>query len=197
MKKLVIKTITITLASLIGALALAFGALVLFAPGYLGGVFDGAGNYSASVFFYEKQYERTGDINDLNTLVLKLDIDSDGERAEKYYSEIINHADFNGFCENNTTDGNAISEKEYYYGNYALCLAKNGKFDNALDFATQSVSEEYTAFSPMRVLIYDFLTVEMRIELILTETALNGLTPVNGAGFLDIDKDYIASLING
>lgn len=194
MKKLVIKTISITLASLIGAMLLVFCALVLFAPGYVGGVFDGAGNYSASVFFYEKQYEKTGSVKDLNTLVLKLDIDKDTEKAEKFYCEIINHADFDKLCQDNSSQDKVISEKEYYYGNYTLALAKNGKFSQALSFAKEKCAQQYSAFAPMRVLIYDYLTAENKEELVLVAQALGELNV--SSNYIDIDLAYVQSLLN-
>ncbi len=116
MRKLVIKTAVITLASLLVALAITFGAFALFAPRSLAGFFDGVGNYSASVFFYEKQYGNTEDFNDLVVLVDKIDDVSDGERAKKYLAILINHADFEEFCSNKKIMG--IPYSEYYNGRY-------------------------------------------------------------------------------
>ena len=155
MKKLVIKTTCITLASLIVAFALFVGAAILFAPGWVGGIFDGVGNYSASVFFYEKQYEKTGDIDDLNTLVLKIDIKNDSSRASKYFGKMVEHQDFKEFC-NSQDGGSDISAKEYYFGCYVLALAYNGKLDDAIDKAKDFVGNTYTENNPFRLLVADY-----------------------------------------
>ena len=84
MKNLVIKTVVITLAAIVSLMAITFGALTVFTPKTLGGVFDGAGNYSAAVFFYDLQYEKTGDIEDLAVLIDESYGFGDKENAKKY-----------------------------------------------------------------------------------------------------------------
>ena len=116
MRKLVIKTAFITLASILVALAITFGAFVTFAPRSLADFFDGVGNYSASVFFYEKQYIKTESFEDLVELVNQIDDANDGERAEKYLGVLINHQDFEAFCLNKKVMG--IPLTEYYNGRY-------------------------------------------------------------------------------
>ena len=164
MKKLVIKTTCITLASLIVAFAIFFGAASLFAPGWVGGIFDGVGNYSASVFFYEKQYEKTGDIDDLNTLVLKIDIKNDSSRASKYFGKMVEHQDFEEFC-NSQDGGSDISAEEYYFGCYVLALAYNGKLDDAIDKAKDFVGNTYTENNPFRLLVADYAVYAKAKEL--------------------------------
>ena len=196
MKKLVLKTVAITLASVIGALLLAFGCFALLSPGVLGKVFDGAGMYSASVFFYEKEYERTGDIDDLNRLVLTIDEDKDYALAEKYYKEIIEHKDFSKLCEVQTINGK-VTAKEYYYGNYALSVANNGKFSDALQIGKEFVSDNYTAYNPLRVLIYDYVSAERQQEITEALGVLQSLTVTDGQTYLSADINYLNGLING
>lgn len=190
MKKLVIKTICITLASLIGAFVLAFGAVTLFAPKCLGELFDGVGNYSASVFFYEKQYEKTDDINDLYRLVSKIDIEKDATVAEKYYFEFISHKDFESLCANIDNDNRAVLAKDYYYGTYCLALAKNGKLDKALSFAKTYVDENgYTINNPFRVIVMEYADDCNAEEIQKIKTALNLI--VDDGEYLTADKNYI------
>ena len=154
MKKLVIKTTLITLASLIGTIIIAFSAVAIFAPGFTAGIFDGVGNYSATVFFYQKQYSKTGDINDLSILVNKIDLENDSERAEKYLDLMLKHDDFDFYCDSQSQSED-FSLVEYYCGNYAYALALNGKFDEAISVAENFVSENsYTKNNPYTVLIY-------------------------------------------
>ena len=116
MKKLVIKTAVITLASILVALAITFGAFAMFAPRSLAVFFDGVGNYSASVFFYEKQYLKTENFSDLVELVNELDDANDSERAQKYLGILIAHEDFENFCANKKIFG--VPYAEYYNGRY-------------------------------------------------------------------------------
>ena len=186
----------ITLASVIGALLLAFACFALFSPGVLGKVFDGAGMYSASVFFYEKEYERTGDIDDLNRLVLTIDEDRDYALAEKYYKEIIAHKDFSKLCEVQTINGK-ITAKEYYYGNYALSVANNGKFSEALQIGKEFASDNYTAYNPLRVLIYDYISADNNQQITETISVLQSLVVTEGQTYLSADINYLNGLING
>ena len=103
MKKLVIKTIAITIAVMLGVVVVAFGVTSLIAPKFLANIFDGVGGYSASIFFYEKQYEKTEDIYDLVLLVDKIEKEKDSVLAEEYLYKLINHEQFNEYC--NLSDG--------------------------------------------------------------------------------------------
>lgn len=174
MKKLVIKTTLITLASLIGAMAITFGAVALFAPGFTAGIFNGVGNYSATVFFYEKQYAKTQSVIDLMVLVDKVDYENDSVRAEKYLELLVNHKDFDKVS---NVGGSTVSEKEFYVSNYALVLAKNNKFADALSVSSEFVKENgYTNYNPYRILIYDYTEIaDDNLRSILTD--LLGITP--------------------
>lgn len=164
MKRLVIKTSLITLASFIGALVITFSALCLFAPATLAGFFDDVGSYSASVFFYEKQCDMSGDIKDLEKLFVKVNENKDYANIEKFAKKIIEHKDFKNY---------SIEDKEYYYGYYALSLAKNGKFDNAIDSGKAFVEKyTYTEFNPLRVLITDYIKEDMVEEKEKLRTAI-------------------------
>lgn len=154
MKKLVIKTSLITLASIIVALSAVFGAFCLFAPASVAVFFDGVGNYSASVFFYEKQYEKSGDILDLDALFIKSYGVKDYGRSERYLGELINHDNFESLL----SKDDALSDKEYYYGCYVLSLAKNGKIDKACEVSQEFVSENgYTKHNPLSTLVLEYV----------------------------------------
>ena len=195
MKKLVIKTVCITLASVIGAMAVAFGSLALFAPGVVGGLFDGVGNYSASVFFYEKQYKKTGDIKDLNTLVSKIDIKGDSDRAEDYYAKLLLHKDFAALCQRIDANGGQVSSEEYYCSCYALSLAENGKLDAAITFSKAFVDQKgYTENNPFRTLIYDYASKASQSEFNKIAEALNTLD--QSGEFYTQDVNYLNSDFN-
>lgn len=193
MKKLVIKTTLITLASLIGTIIIAFSAVAIFAPGFTAGIFDGVGNYSATVFFYQKQYSKTGDINDLSILVNKIDLENDSERAEKYLDLMLKHDDFDFYCDSQSQSED-FSLVEYYCGNYAYALALNGKFDEAISVAENFVSENsYTKNNPYTVLIYGVENLSnAQIQTILSKLNLLSQTEKEKA---NSDIEYLNQLL--
>ena len=198
MKKLVVKTAIITLASLICTLLIAFGALAVCAPNYLGRVFDGTGNHSVAVFFYEKQFEKTGNVDDLNTLVLKLDVKGDSQKAEKYYKKIIEHSDFERLCQSQNSQNGLIGAKDFYVGQYVLSLAYNGKFEEAVAYSKDYIGASYQKNNPFQALIYNYLTSDKVDQINAVKVALEeveqGLTETSQ--FLTEDKAYIDTLNN-
>jgi hypothetical protein len=126
LKKLVIKTVLITVASLIGVMVITFGAMAIFAPRSVAGFFDGVGSYSASVFFYEKEYKKTDDIEDLVVIIGKACANDDNERAEKYVKELLERDDFSSYCaecDKDLKQGDMTTE-EYYNVLYKVVKSK-------------------------------------------------------------------------
>lgn len=155
MSKLIFKTAAITLASVIGVCSLVIGILMLCSPRTIANVLDGMGGYSASVYFYEKQYDKTESVNDLSCLILKIDGEKDPFLLEKYLGTMIGREDFNNFCvEQDANSDSDITTKEYYHGNYAVILVKNGKFSEAVNVANDFVrANGYTEYNPYSVMI--------------------------------------------
>lgn len=153
--KLVLRTVAITMASVIGACLVVFGALTLFTPVTLARFFDGMGMEKSAVSFYEKQYNKTGDINDLSVLVMKIDGKNDSVRAEEYLAVLVLHDDFESYCDlQDAGQETSLSAKEYYSGQYAVILCKNAKVSEALDFAKGFVTENgYTDYNPYSVVL--------------------------------------------
>ena len=172
LKKLVLKTIAITLALTLCAMMIAFGVTSLFAPKFVAGVFDGVGNYSASVFFYEKQYEKTSDIKDLATLIDKIDRKKEPVKAENYLVLMTSHEGFEEFCKG--ADGKqGKANKEYYFGNYALVLVDTGRFSKAVEVSKEFITENgYTENNPIRLLISECAETASVKELNELKTAI-------------------------
>lgn len=133
----------------------AFGATWLFAPKILANVFDGVGNYAASVFFYEEQFNKTGDVADLAVLVDKLDLESDSKKAEGLLKKLVTHEKFEEFVASADAGKTPIvSTKEYYAGLYTVVLYDNGKLLDSLQCCALFVLDSgYTASNPYRTLI--------------------------------------------
>jgi hypothetical protein len=189
----VLKTIAITLASLVGALVVAFGALFFLAPNVLAKLLSDTGNHSASVYFYERQYLKSGELNDLALLINKLDQKTQGDKLELYSSEMVFAGGFKDFCDKKDEGKQLrVSSYEYYSGVYACSLAFNGKEEEALAFCKKFVNKNgYTENNPYRSVIADnvankeFLKV---IREVLLDLILNG--------FADEQIDIIVSDIN-
>ncbi len=158
MKNLVVKTVVITLVSIVGFVAITFGALCVFTPKTVANVFENLGSKTASVFFYELNYNRTNDINDLIEIIDKTFEDT--VTQEKYLNKLITREDFSDYCllEDSGLQSDKLSTKEYYYGYYVRVLIANGKFENAVSVASQFVSSNgYTKYNPLTVLVNDYL----------------------------------------
>ncbi len=158
MNKLILKTTVITLASVIIALVLSLSAMVFFAPKLIGSLFDGLGMYSASVFFYEKQYQKSEDIHDLALLIDKLDKDEDLEKSKLYLTEIVESEEFSSFCqmvdENKTV---TVTSNEYYYLLLTQVVYLADGFEESVSVALEYVEKfSYTAFNPIRIIISDY-----------------------------------------
>lgn len=162
MKKLVIKTALITLASVVGLIALLFGVFAIFIPKPLGDLFYNVGDYSTGMYYYEQQYNKTGSAEDLWTLCLKVDVYGDSLRAEKYLTAFKNQEEFEKYC--NTLDkGNTdtFTTEEFIEGKLVCAIFKNKGIDKAIEKATECVTEnsmvggEYTQYNPYFMLYTD------------------------------------------
>lgn len=171
MKNLVIKTIVITISSIICFLATLFGALCVFAPTSIASVFENMGCYKESVFFYELKFEQSNDIDDLIVLVDKAYGNKDNEGLEEYLGELIWHKNFFNYCKNKDTSlsANKMPTKDYYVGYYAKVLIENGKFESAINMSASYVEKfGYTEFNPIRTIVnesFSALNAQQKEEL--------------------------------
>ena len=125
MKNLVVKTAIITLASIVSIMAVTFGALCAFMPKTVAGFFENLGSKTASVFFYQKQYQKTNKIDDLIVVIDYAYLMEDFVLQEKSLKELINHDDFNDYCQQKDAENQSeISTKEYYKGYYNAVVQK-------------------------------------------------------------------------
>ena len=84
MKKTIIKTVIITLVSIIIAASLAVGITLAVSPKTIGKVFTKCGNYDTAAKLYESQYKKTESVSDLIELVsMSIAADND-EMIAKY-----------------------------------------------------------------------------------------------------------------
>lgn len=161
MKKLIIKTTLITLSAIVLFLAIVFGMFCAFKPVAIANLFDDLGCYSASIRFYEMQYEKTQDINDLIVIVDKTYDKQKNEDLERYLNTLTRHKDFMKYCQSknaNLETGEMLTE-EFYVGFHVIVLIEIDDFDYALDVSNYFVEcFGYTKFNPFRHIIGDCLS---------------------------------------
>ena len=194
MRKLVIKTASITLAVVIGLMVILFGALCIFSPSSVAKLFDGAGGYSASVFFYEKQYNKSQQLDDLYVLVLKLDENKDAQKTREYLTEFLSTDGVKDYCKNLDSSNGKMTTYEYLSGKCALAIYTDTGIGDTIRFLEQSVADgygDYNAYSMVISSFSDVLTVE---ELTAIKTSIQSLNKNNQ--YTQRDIKIINELLN-
>lgn len=154
MKNLVLKTVLITLAAVIACVFAVYLIFALCTPKTLAKFWENAGNYSVSVKYYEKQYEKTGDISDLAALCAKLDVKSDSKKAVKYLAVFTDSENFTEFCEKeDKAGGYKFTSYEYYYGIFTVANYYENGLNAATDTAKKAVKSGYTDRNAFFVLL--------------------------------------------
>lgn len=108
MKKLVLKTIGITVGAILAVILIIYGIMALGFPKDLASFHDGLGNDKVAVKYMAKAYGRTGDIKDLDKTCLYAIKTGDNGLIAEYFEDLVFHEGFKNYCE--------TSEKgtEYY-----------------------------------------------------------------------------------
>lgn len=146
MKKLVLKVSLITVAAILVLLGIVYGCFSLFAPHLLGSLFERVGANNASLYFYEKEYNKNQNTSNLYRVLNKAIIFENNpkivEYFEKFYAlenyeqniETINEANYNanGSVLENVSLSNADNRLK---SRYAKALCSGGNFEKAFEFA--------------------------------------------------------------
>ncbi len=147
MKKLVIKTVGITLAFIVVFLAMTYGVFALFFPKNTAYFYDGLGYDKIAVEYMLKAYDKSGDIKDLKTLCdYTIKTDDNGLIAE-YLGKIFNENKAEFLAETGSEYYDAAASK---YIN-ALYEAKEDK-SSCVDTAF-SVTDKYRKGCAVRSLL--------------------------------------------
>ena len=154
MKNLVLKTVIMTFTVIITVIAVIYACFAIFSPKTLAKFWEDAGNYSVSVKYYEKQYEKSGDIADLANLCAKLEVKSDSKRAAKYLAIFTDDENFSAFCEQeDKAGGYKFTSYEYYYGSYVVASYYESGIASAISVAKKAVQAGYTEHNAFYVLL--------------------------------------------
>ncbi len=157
MKKLVLKTMFITLAVVFVFMAAVYVILATANPSALAKFYDNTGNYSLTVKYLEKNYKKSNSYEDLATLCGKLDEHSDAERTALYVDKFINDDGFGEYCSANGLEGGySMTVEELYFGKLVVALYLNGGVDFAVAKARDYVNKYgYTDSNSFYILIID------------------------------------------
>lgn len=197
MKNLVAKTIVITLSAIVCVMTITFGALCVFTPKTVARFFNDVGNYPASVFFYELQFEQSNSLDDLAILADNAYSNKDEQGHIKYLSKLVYSKSFVQYCNKKDADSSSnMSYKEYYTGRLASAYLGSGNFNKALSLSKSFVGAfGYSQFNPMRKLVEykDGLTAQNRTQLKQALLSLDTASlNAEQLGFLNLDISKLA-----
>lgn len=169
MKKLIIKTVLITLLSVFAVLLVLVTGMTILAPKTMSNVFYSMGNKHTALWYAELQYQKFGNYGDLENVVVLSNECSDYKRTAKYSKKLIENSNFTTLCAEKDASGNyGMSYFNYIHGNLAVALYKTGVASTEIFVvASETVKTSYTPFNAYTFLIYDDLgqTQEFWLEL--------------------------------
>lgn len=175
MKKLIVKTALITLASLLAVFLLVLTAMTMYAPRTMATLLDGVGNRSLSLWYTEFAYQKFGEVDDLTNVFDKSVTAEDYERTIKYGNILIGREDFSDICA--SQDGVNVSYKNYVYGNTALAMyAEDYNDEEVLSFASATANGEYPDYNAYQMLLYSPLVSQDKAFLSALKDKLSALS---------------------
>ena len=151
MKKLVLKVSCLTVGAILVLLAIVYGCFSLFAPHLLGSLFERVGANNASLYFYEKEYNKNPNTTNLYRVLNKAIIFENNPKIVEYFEkfyldekyeqniETINTANYNanGSVLENVSLANADNRLK---SRYVKALCGNGEFEKAFEFAKNDLT---------------------------------------------------------
>lgn len=145
MKKVILKSASITLAAIIAVALIVYGVFAFFFPSNLASFYRGASNYGMALKYSERVYKSSGKVGDLLVVVGDA-IDSENEQKIRVYAEKIWF-----YGELDKSERLRISES------YCLALYSAARRTDALRVACEAVWTRYdlgyTEGNPLRALL--------------------------------------------
>lgn len=198
MKKLILKTALLTLAALICVSAMLYGFFALFFPAKIGDLFDGFGRKDIAVAYYELEYQKTSEFDDLVDICTRLDARGDSHRTQKYLEILVEHQDFEEFCSNrDKANTNPLKSKDFFYGKLFIATKECDGIDEAIIVGREAVKYEYNEYNPFRIALseQDFLT-DAELRAIRAELKdRKGRTTTQGKIYVENDMKIIEELL--
>lgn len=162
MKKLVIKTVAITIAAIVFLTTAVYFLMAFVSPKVLADSWKAVGNYTFSVKYYEKQYQKSKSLEDLASLCANLDAKNDSARSLKYFVEFTGNEGFSDYCkreDEKAQGGFKSSAYEYYYGRYTISAYYVNGIDSAVSISKKAFSSNYTEYNSFYVLLLEVETL--------------------------------------
>ena len=203
MKKLVIKTTFITIIAILAVCIIVMSAICAFKPRNIGKMFENLGNYEASQYFYQRQYEKTQEIEDLILLIDNAYEKQDNDRLVVFVKALIKNKDFYAYCQSKNAKlaPNQMTTEEYYFGVYVELSILDGNFSNAIKCAKSYVVKGdgslrlgYTTYNPFRILVnYHLeLSTDQKQTLVNVINGLQGvITDSTQLGYMQEDLNKL------
>ena len=191
-KKIVLKTIVLTLCVVFILAVSAFGIVSLLAPQTMMDFTASIGLDSISGDYAYQEYERTGDVACLaRSFIVSADMKND-RTAEDRFTRLYEHEEFSEFC---AEQDSAISKEEgrsgYTYRGYVCGLAARVKYrlasadteEEVIDFALSETGKSFPQGNPLVALTVEAAKAQ--------DTEFCGLliTRIRGGGFEE-SADY-------
>lgn len=157
MKKLVLKTVAITLAAVLCLSLIVYGIIALSSPITLAKAYDGLGWYKPAVRYYENQYEKTQSNDDLFVLCTKVNEYTDSQRAVKYLGELIEKEDYLDYCEkvDKQQKDQDFTTENFIDGKYVVAVFSLRGMSKAITQAKKMIENGYDDYNPFFLLYTD------------------------------------------
>ena len=164
MKKLILKTALLTLATLICLSAMLYGFFALFFPVKIANLLDGLGREDVAIAYYELEYQKTSEIDDLVNICTRLDARNDSHKAQKYLEALVEHEEFEEFCSKRDKENkNPLTSRDFFYGKLFIATKVCDGIDEAIAVGEDAINighNQYNEYNPFRIALneQDFLT---------------------------------------
>lgn len=147
--KTILKSIVVTLASIVMLLVMGFAVLSLAFPLTLSRVSASLGLYGVATHYAGMEYERSKDISDLAAATQYAIFAEDDRLIESYGDQLIEHPDFYAYCPTESMEKGDY--QQYIFGRLACAKYNLGDKERAVSLVF-SVNED--AFPANNAIIY-------------------------------------------
>ena len=191
MKKLILKTSILTICAIFLTIVLVVSCLTLFSPLTLANLNSKLGNEKLTCYYYERQYNKTEKLTDLENLIYKTNECGLYSQSAKYSKIMVENEAFEEYATSvDARGGSQTKYTRYVYGNYATALYHTG--ESAENIFALNVDAEYVADNIFQFLIDD--------DKVITDTEFLSKILVKLSEFeenqiLNQDRAYIQNIL--
>ena len=169
MRKLIVKTVAITLSLMVGAFAIIYFIFSAFLPSSLASLYFRVNQENLSVKYSVKAYEKSGNVSDLATLTERVIVFGNDSLTVTYATMLINDDEYGQVLQSKSQGYNY-----YIVGSLVEALYASGSKTQAVEVAMQNTST-LSSGNPIEVILvcaFDASDIETA-NLIKEKLALN------------------------